>query len=68
MQRGCCHGLLAFALVVGGLAAAPAAGQAQDDYEVPRTPWGDPDLQGLWDTRTYTRRWNGRRSSATASS
>ena len=46
--------LLAFVLVVGGLAAAPAAGQAQDDYEVSRTPWGDPDLQGLWDTRTYT--------------
>ena len=46
--------LLAFALVAGGLAAAPAAGQAQDDYEVPQTPWGDPDLQGLWDTRTYT--------------
>ena len=46
--------LLAFLLVVGMPAAPPAAGQARDDYEVPRTPWGDPDLQGLWDTRTYT--------------
>jgi len=32
---------------------APGPGQA--DYTAPRTPWGDPDLQGMWDTRTYTR-------------
>ena len=31
---------------------APGPGQA--DYTAPRTPWGDPDLQGMWDTRTYT--------------
>ena len=52
-HRGLAAGLLAFVLAAG-LAAAPAAGQARDDYDVPRTPWGDPDLQGLWDTRTYT--------------
>ena len=34
------------AVVVG---SAPAAGQ-----EVPRTPWGAPDLQGVWDFRTLT--------------
>ena len=39
--------VLAVAAVVVG--AAPAAGQ-----EVPRTPWGAPDLQGVWDFRTLT--------------
>ena len=38
---------LAVALVV--LAAGPAAGQ-----HAPRTPWGAPDLQGIWDFRTAT--------------
>ena len=46
--------LVAVVCVIGWLAAAPVAAQAQDDYEAPRTPWGDPNLQGLWDTRTYT--------------
>ena len=57
------HRLLAtgFSVVVGavmGLASVPIQGQAlgQDraDNTLPRTPWGDPDLQGMWDTRTYT--------------
>ncbi|MXY17413.1 MAG: hypothetical protein F4Y57_10575 [Acidobacteria bacterium] len=39
--------VLAVAAVVVG--AAPAAAQ-----EVPRTPWGAPDLQGVWDFRTLT--------------
>ena len=39
--------VLAVAAVVIG--SAPAAGQ-----EVPRTPWGAPDLQGVWDFRTLT--------------
>ena len=30
------------------LVAAPASGQ------MPRTPWGAPDLQGIWDFRTIT--------------
>ena len=38
---------LLVALVV--LAAGPAAGQ-----DAPRTPWGAPDLQGVWDFRTAT--------------
>ena len=33
---------------VVALAAAPAAAQT------PRTAWGDPDLQGIWDFRTIT--------------
>ena len=36
------------AIAVVTLAAAPAAAQ------MPRTPWGAPDLQGIWDFRTIT--------------
>ena len=25
-----------------------AAGQSNDNYEAPRTDWGQPDLQGVW--------------------
>ena len=32
--------------------AAPAAIDAS--FAVPRTPWGDVDLQGVWDYRTIT--------------
>ena len=24
-------------------------------YTVPKTPWGEPDLRGVWNTATYTR-------------
>src|SRR5215467_16116978 len=34
--------LLAVSFVLGGALAA------QSRYGVPRTPWGDPDLQGVW--------------------
>ena len=34
-----------------GLAAFPAAAPAQD---APKTAWGAPDLQGVWDFRTIT--------------
>ena len=41
------------ALVVAVLAATPVAGQSASDTAgrhaaVPATPWGDPDLQGIW--------------------
>ena len=38
---------LALAAPVLAQSVAPAA-------EIPRTPWGDPDVQGLWDFRTAT--------------
>ena len=41
MRRAC-----AVALVAGACFAWPVQGQAP--YAVPRTPWGDPDLQGRW--------------------
>ena len=51
-----CGTLIAMALV----GATPAFGQwvpkriESDGSEVPRTPWGDPDLQGLWNNSTST--------------
>ncbi len=34
----------------GASGTAPAA----SDWKVPRTPWGDPELQGVWSFATYT--------------
>ena len=44
-------GILAAAAAVLGLLPAAAAGQG---WTAPRTPWGEPDLQGVWDFRTVT--------------
>ena len=50
------HRVLVFTSVLGVVATmlmlgvAPAAAQTA----VPRTPWGQPDLQGIWDFRTIT--------------
>jgi hypothetical protein len=42
------HRSIAFAVLVA-LAVAPVAGRsANKTYNVPRTAWGDPDLQGVW--------------------
>ena len=45
-------------IAVGVLAPAPVAGQAQtaaaDQPTPPRTAWGAPDLQGVWDFRSIT--------------
>jgi len=32
----------------------PASGIAQDDWTMPRTPDGKPDLQGIWSNATQT--------------
>jgi hypothetical protein len=42
--------VLAVVTVLGGILAAQAAQVAplKPGYVVPRTPWGDPDLQGVW--------------------
>jgi hypothetical protein len=38
-----------------GVTTVPAAlGQAADEWEPPRTPWGDPDLQGIYNYGTST--------------
>lgn len=56
--------ILAVVIAVGSLATAPAAGQAvaaaaktsaqKSTRTPPRTPWGQPDLQGIWDFATIT--------------
>ena len=43
--------------VLALLLVLPADGIAQSDgdkSEAPRTPWGDPDLQGVWEYWTFT--------------
>ena len=48
------HRYLAAVLVaVAVVALAPMSAVAQDEA-VPRTPWGAPDLQGVWDFRSIT--------------
>jgi hypothetical protein len=53
-------GALSIAVLGVSLALVQPAGQtppptsAAADYKPPVTPWGDPDLQGMWDTRTFT--------------
>src|SRR5436190_9102272 len=34
--------------------AVPVVGQTPKKYSPPRTPWGDPDLQGVWNDATST--------------
>src|SRR4051812_49888060 len=34
-------------------ATAPKAASAKK-YSAPRTPWGDPDISGVWDYKTIT--------------
>ena len=41
------------AVIALGL-VVPAAGQAPKKYSAPKTPWGDPDLQGVWNDATST--------------
>jgi len=38
-----------FAIVIGWL-AAPVSGQSPAGWTAPRTPWGEPDIQGLFTT------------------
>ena len=48
----------ALVIVLGVVALLPVPAVAQTDgaetWTLPRTPWGDPDLQGIWDFRTMT--------------
>jgi len=48
--------LAAVLTVIAVVALAPVFGAAQsaNTTAAPRTPWGDPDLQGVWDFRTIT--------------
>ena len=48
--------LAAACSVIALLVSAPAGAAAQGagETETPRTPWGAPDLQGVWDFRSIT--------------
>ena len=39
---------------VSAIAQQTATPALDEGYEVARTPWGHPDLQGVWDYRTIT--------------
>ena len=44
-------------VVAGGLAIYEQHGltlSAQSNWAPSRTPWGDPDLQGVWNSKTLT--------------
>ena len=56
-------GVCAAVIAIVSLTPVPAAAQAgsgggaqvaADTWTLPRTPWGEPDLQGIWDFRTMT--------------
>jgi hypothetical protein len=48
-------GALAIGIAIVLAALVPTAGQTPAaDFKPSATPWGDPDLQGMWDTRTFT--------------
>ena len=51
------HRALAAVVIVSGLsglAPLPAAAQSSGNAETAQTPWGTPDLQGIWDFRSIT--------------
>ena len=52
MSHRCRMSVGVAAIAAGSLVLAPALAQAQDD--APRTAWGRPDLQGVWDFRSIT--------------
>ena len=41
-------------LLLAGILAVSLAAPAAAQTEAPRTAWGAPDLQGIWDFRTIT--------------
>ena len=52
-MSNCFLARLLIVIVVVCLAASPVAGQ--DASAAPQTPWGDPDLQGVWSYASLTR-------------
>ncbi len=54
MSHRCLAVLLFSVIVVIALAPVFAAAQSANTTAPPRTPWGAPDLQGVWDYRTIT--------------
>ena len=49
-----CFAVISTTITVVALAPVFAAAQSANTPAPPRTPWGQPDLQGVWDFRTIT--------------
>ena len=47
-------GRLAVVIAIVSLAAVRAIAQTANSSAAPRTPWGDPDVQGTWDNKSIT--------------
>jgi len=47
-QRTIADRVITAAVAATVLAAGPVLAQEADDWTLPRTAWGDPDLQGVW--------------------
>ena len=45
---------IAVAMLTMAAAAAPVSAQESKKFSPPRTPWGEPDLQGVYSNRTIT--------------
>ena len=54
MRTHTCLTLAVAALLAAGTAWAQPAAVAGGGWQAPRTPWGDPDLQGVWTNTTTT--------------
>ena len=48
------HRIAAALLMLASVVVAPAAAQDSRKWSPPRTPWGEPDLQGTYSNRTIT--------------
>jgi hypothetical protein len=46
--------LVSVVSLAGQTANTPSKAGTKTTYTAPRTPWGDPDLQGIWDFRSAT--------------
>ena len=55
-QRHILFGAAVAALLAASpaMAPVPAFAQSADEWSMPRTAWGHPDLQGYWTSSTYT--------------
>jgi len=52
MARHCTWWVAALALAASSVALV-AQSSSPAAYQPPRTPWGDPDLQGVWPTTDF---------------
>jgi hypothetical protein len=53
--RGCLAAIVLVVLLTGlAIAQAPKAAGTAKKWTPPHTPWGDPDLQGIWNNATIT--------------